>query len=248
MKLLVFLFALLMGFLPQESLDSASVNMQNTCVSKEFLLGKTHYEQDSTFVLISSEHTVLRKPNNYIKKETYEAFKKMYEAARQDGINLVITSASRNFWVQRYIWEQKWKASKIADKKQRALEILKYNSMCGTSRHHWGTELDFNSPKLEFWNSERGKKTYKWLCENAHKYGFYQPYTAKSPNGRNRGYNEEKWHWSYAPLSAEYTRQYKLLIKPSDLKGFLGDDLVEELDIIGNYVFGIAQPNKSLLL
>jgi hypothetical protein len=49
-------------------------------------------------------------------------------------------------------------------------------------------------------------------------------------------------------LSAEYTRQYKLLIKPSDLKGFLGDDLVEELDIIGNYVFGIAQPNKSLLL
>ena len=222
--------------------------MQNTCVSKEFLLGKTHYEQDSTFVLISSEHTVLRKPNNYIKKETYEAFKKMYEAARQDGINLVITSASRNFWVQRYIWEQKWKASKIADKKQRALEILKYNSMCGTSRHHWGTELDFNSPKLEFWNSERGKKTYKWLCENAHKYGFYQPYTAKSPNGRNRGYNEEKWHWSYAPLSAEYTRQYKLLIKPSDLKGFLGDDLVEELDIIGNYVFGIAQPNRSLLL
>ncbi|MBQ5593220.1 MAG: D-alanyl-D-alanine carboxypeptidase family protein, partial [Bacteroidales bacterium] len=111
-----------------------------------------------------------------------------------------------------------------------------------------GTELDFNSPKLEFWNSERGKKTYKWLCENAHKYGFYQPYTAKSPNGRNRGYNEEKWHWSYAPLSAEYTRQYKLLIKPSDLKGFLGDDLVEELDIIGNYVFGIAQPNRSLLL
>ena len=172
----------------------------------------------------------------------------MYEAARQDGINLVITSASRNFWVQRYIWEQKWKASKTADKKQRALEILKYNSMCGTSRHHWGTELDFNSPKLEFWNSERGKKTYKWLCENAHKYGFYQPYTAKSPNGRNRGYNEEKWHWSYAPLSAEYTRQYKLLIKPSDLKGFLGDDLVEELDIIGNYVFGIAQPNRSLLL
>jgi LAS superfamily LD-carboxypeptidase LdcB len=248
MKLLVFLFALLMGFLPQESLDSVSANMQNTSVSKEFLLGKTHYEQDSTFVLISSEHTVLRKPNNYIKKETYEAFKKMYEAARQDGINLVITSASRNFWVQRYIWEQKWKASKIADKKQRALEILKYNSMCGTSRHHWGTELDFNSPKLEFWNSERGKKTYKWLCENAHKYGFYQPYTAKSPNGRNRGYNEEKWHWSYAPLSAEYTRQYKLLIKPSDLKGFLGDDLVEELDIIGNYVFGIAQPNRSLLL
>ncbi len=243
MKILVLLFSIIIAFLPQRTI---TLNNDNKMVSKEFLLGKTHYQNDSSFVLIPSEYTVLKAPNNYIQKQTFEAFVKMFEAAKADGINLVITSASRNFWVQKYIWEQKWKKSSIANKKVRAQEILKYNSMCGTSRHHWGTDLDFNSPRLEFWNSEKGKKTYKWLCENAHKYGFYQPYTAKSSGGRTTGYNEEKWHWSYYPLSAEYMKQYKLQIKSSDLKGFLGDDLVEELGIIENYVFGVAAPNESL--
>lgn len=246
MKLLVLLFAIIFAVLPQNSLYSQNSD-GNHKVSKDFLLGKTNFENDTNFVLISSVHTVLKKPNNYIQKETYNAFVKMFEAAKKDGVHLVITSASRNFWVQRYIWEQKWKSSKIADKKQRAISILQYNSMCGTSRHHWGTELDFNSPRLQFWNSEKGKKTYKWLCENAHKFGFYQPYTAKSSSGRKSGYNEEKWHWSYAPLSVEYMRQFKDQITPSDLKGFLGDDLVLELDIINKYVFGVSKPGAALL-
>lgn len=246
MKLLVLLFAIIFAVLPQNSLYSQNSDGNNK-VSKDFLLGKTNFENDTNFVLISSVHTVLKKPNNYIQKETYNAFVKMFEAAKKDGVHLVITSASRNFWVQRYIWEQKWKSSKIADKKQRAISILQYNSMCGTSRHHWGTELDFNSPRLQFWNSEKGKKTYKWLCDNAHKFGFYQPYTAKSSSGRKSGYNEEKWHWSYAPLSVEYMRQFKDQITPSDLKGFLGDDLVLDLDIINKYVFGVSEPGAALL-
>ena len=36
-----------------------------------------------------------------------------------------------------------------------------------------------------------------WLVQNGASYGFCQPYTA----GRCAGYNEEKWHWSYMPLS-----------------------------------------------
>ncbi|MBR4882404.1 MAG: D-alanyl-D-alanine carboxypeptidase family protein, partial [Bacteroidales bacterium] len=121
--------------------------------TKDFLLGKTHYEKDTNFVEIPPAYTVLRKPNNFIQKRTLEAFLKMHAAAKDDGVKLVATSASRNFWVQRYIWEQKWQ--KITDHQgaARAKYILQYNSMCGTSRHHWGTELDLNSPKLEYWNS-----------------------------------------------------------------------------------------------
>ncbi len=213
--------------------------------TKDFLLGKTHFEKDTNFVLIDYKYTVLRKPNNYIQKRTYQAFIKMYEAALKDGIKLTATSASRNFWVQRYIWEQKWQKSNVAAGTERARSILKYNSMCGTSRHHWGTELDFNSPKLEYWNTEAGKKTYKWLCENAHKFGFYQPYTAKgSPDSglRVHGYNEEKWHWSYFPLAALYTQKYKETIKEEDLKGFLGEKYISDLNIIEHYVLGVATP------
>lgn len=213
--------------------------------TKEFLLGKTKYENDTNFVLIDYKYTVLRKPNNYIQKRTYEAFLKMREAAATDGIKLVVTSASRNFWVQRYIWEQKWQKSSIVSGVERAKNILQYNSMCGTSRHHWGTDLDFNSPKLEYWNTPDGKKVYEWLCRNARKFGFYQPYTAKGSKEsglRENGYNEEKWHWSYFPLANEYMREYKEKITHDDLTQFLGSKYVKELDVIGNYVFGVALP------
>ena len=212
--------------------------------TKDFLLGKTRFMEDTNFVLISEEHTTLLAPNNYIQKQTYRAFLKMKEAALADGIHLTVTSASRNFWIQRIIWEEKWQKSSVTPGIERAKSILQYNSMCGTSRHHWGTELDFNTPKLKFWNSPQGEKTYKWLCENAHKYGFYQPYTAKSnkPGGRTTGYNEEKWHWSYFPLAKIYMQQYRWKIKEKDLKQFLGDEYVSDLKIIDHYVFGVATP------
>ena len=208
--------------------------------TKDFLLGKIHFEKDANFVQIPPQYTVLRNPNNFIQKKTLEAFLKMWEAALKDGVKLTATSASRNFWVQRYIWEQKWQSSNVPAGADRARSILRYNSMCGTSRHHWGTELDLNSPKLTYWNTPDGIKTYKWLCENAHKFGFYQPYSAKGPGLREHGYNEEKWHWSYFPLASVYTQKYRETITAEDLKGFLGDKFVSELNVIEHYVLGIA--------
>ena len=172
----------------------------------------------------------------------------MREAALKDGVKLTATSPSRNFWVQRYIWEQKWQKSTVSAGAARARSILQYNSMCGTSRHHWGTDLDFNSPKLSYWNTPDGIKTYKWLCENAHKFGFYQPYTAKGAPGsglRETGYNEEKWHWSYFPLANIYMQKYRELITEKDLCGFLGEKYVTNLNIIEDYVFGVASPPED---
>jgi D-alanyl-D-alanine carboxypeptidase len=116
--------------------------------------------------------------------------------------------------------------NKIANKKERAKHILRYNAMPGISRHHWGTELDFISTKVEFWETEKGQKVYNWLKENAYKYGFYQPYTNKKDNNRD-GFNEEKWHWSYFPLSNEYLKRYKTDINYSNFPKFLGGDILE---------------------
>lgn len=236
--LFVVLWAVAGGYAQDESVVAGASEP-----TKDFLLGKTHFEKDTNFVEIAPQYTLLRRPNNFIQKRTLEAFLKMREAALKDGVKLTATSASRNFWVQRYIWEQKWKKSTVAAGVERARNILKYNSMCGTSRHHWGTELDFNSPKLEYWNTAQGMKTYKWLCENAHKYGFYQPYTAKGKSGsglREYGYNEEKWHWSYFPLANLYMEKYREIIEEKDLGGFLGSEYVPDLKVIEHYVFGVA--------
>lgn len=241
MKRLLLLFVAFLFAIPvfAQEIEGAAVP------TKEFLLGKTHFEKDANFVEIAPVYTVLRRPNNFIQKRTLQAYLAMREAALADGVRLTATSASRNFWVQRYIWEQKWQKSSVAAGPGRAKSILKYNSMCGTSRHHWGTELDFNSPKLEYWNSIEGKKVYKWLCENAHKFGFYQPYTEKGALGsglREHGYNEEKWHWSYFPLANIYMQKYRELITEKDLNGFLGEKYVTDLNVIEEYVFGVATP------
>lgn len=210
-------------------------------ITKDFLIGKTHYEKDSSFVLIDKKHTILSPIYGRIQKITYAAYLKMYEAALKDGIKLTVTSASRNYWVQRYIWDVKWNKYKDIGK-NRVLRILQYSSMPGISRHHWGTDMDFNGTSSSYWSSNSGQKTYNWLKNNAHKYGFFQPYTSKTNNDRT-GFNEEKWHWSYAPLSNIYTKAYIDLIEISDtkndIKGFAGDQFATELDIINTYVLGI---------
>ena len=45
----------------------------------------------------------------YIRKDVFTAYKKMYEAAKKDGVNLQIRSATRNFFYQKGIWERKWR-------------------------------------------------------------------------------------------------------------------------------------------
>ena len=65
--------------------------------------------------------------------------------------------------------------------------------MPGTSRHHWGTDIDMTDMSVAFYNTRKGKKMYDWMSKNAAKFGFYQPFNAN----RKDGYQEEKWHWSY---------------------------------------------------
>ena len=99
-----------------------------------------------------------------------------------------------------------------------------------------GTDLDFISVETDYWTHGEGLRTYQWLCNNAHKFGFFQPYTA---DPSRTGYAEERWHWSYAPLSKPYLETYKQKITAEDITGFSGSYLVDSLNIIESHVFGI---------
>ena len=96
--------------------------------------------------------------------------------------------------------------------KDRLDTILKFSALPGTSRHHWGTEVDLNSVNVDDWKP--GKKDslaslYTWLQTNAPKVGLIQSYTA----GRKGGYNEEPWHYSYAPIAAGLRERYNREVK-----------------------------------
>lgn len=216
-------------------------------IDKNYLLGRFDPSTDSRFIQLNSTHSQGSALNGFLRKETYEAFQKMAKAAKKDGVNLVIISATRNFDLQKKIWENKWSGkikvegkdlTTISDLKERARLILLYSSMPSTSRHHWGTDIDLNSLDNNYFSKGGGLKIYQWLLMHANEYGFCQPYTAKL-NGRT-GYEEEKWHWSYLPLSKIFLTEYQTQISYSDIKGFEGSEQASALKIISGYVNGVA--------
>lgn len=184
----------------------------------------------------------------YLRKDTYEAFRRMYDRALKDGIRLQIKSATRNFEYQKGIWEAKWTGEKLIegsedlskttpDPKERALKILRYSSMPGTSRHHWGTDMDLNSLENSWFDSGDGLKLFNWLKQHATEFGFCQPYTS----GRPSGYLEEKWHWSYMPVSVELTKLAEKQLKNEMIAGFKGSESAVMIDVVKNYVLGINE-------
>ncbi len=227
------------------------VPVSQTKVSDDELMGKFVPSKHPDFVKIKSEHAT--KNNIYLRKEAYEAFQNMYKAALEDGIRLKIVSATRPFNHQVSIWEAKWTGTRLVggknlsrempDKKARALEILQYSSMPGTSRHHWGTDIDLNNLENSWFANGEGLKIYEWLKENALAYGYCQTYTPKGSE-RPYGYEEEKWHWTYLPVALSFTEQYKARIKDEHISGFKGAEVAKEIGIVEKYVLGINKDCK----
>ena len=203
------------------------------------LIGKFNYKNDSDFELVESG---LCSKTTYLRKEVYQKFKEMHAAAKKDNINLQIVSGTRNFEEQKGIWERKWEINfkALNDSVKAAKKILLFSSMPCTSRHHWGTDMDLNNLSNKYFESGQGLKEYKWLQENGPKFGFCQVYDDKSVTKR-KGYELEKWHWSYMPVSSKFLNQYKEKITYAKIKGFKGDHLAsnEQIKMIDNFVLGI---------
>ena len=210
------------------------------------LIGHCDYKKDTCFIRVPKEICTRK---IYLQKETCAKFIEMQQAALKDSIFLKINSGARNFNVQKYIWEQKWSskkrlrdgslAKKITDLKSRTIKILLFTAMPGTSRHHWGTEIDlYHVNGNKYYNNGKGLAEYQWLKKNAAKYGFYQVYTNKEKDKRT-GYNEEKWHWSYMPIAKQYLKKYNRLISYGHISGFKGDSLAKKIQAIKLYVNGI---------
>lgn len=216
-----------------------------------YLMGKFVPEEHPDFTKIESRYA--DREGLYLRRDAYEAFLKMQAAAEAAGFKLVIRSATRNFDYQKGIWERKWTGAALSSgenaakaypkPKDRALHILRYSSMPGTSRHHWGTDIDFNSFDNAYFEQGEGLRLYEWLTENGPKFGFCQPYTAKGAE-RPYGYNEEKWHWSYLPISRRLTELAREALKDEMIAGFKGAEAAAEISVVERYVLGISENCK----
>ncbi|TRZ41417.1 M15 family metallopeptidase [Robertkochia solimangrovi] len=155
-----------------------------------------------------------------LRKEAYESFLKMKEAAAKEGIDINVVSGYRNYARQKGIWERKYKAYTTEGlKPEEAIDkIIEWSTIPGTSRHHWGTDIDIidgSEPATgdvlvpeKFHGEGPYRKLRVWLEAHAADYGFYIVYTNKPDR---KGFKYEPWHYSYAPISREMLKQYRKL-------------------------------------
>ena len=223
---------------------SAQNHTQNFVVDEGFskaeLLGQIKPASHPSFSLVPQKYA--SKSGIYLRTEVLSAFKALHEAAIDEGLDIIILSGTRSFTYQQSIWERKWEKPRYMgwDALDKALDILTYSSMPGTSRHHWGTDIDLNALENAYFESGEGREVYEFLNRCAPTFGFQQVYTSKDmPNSPRSGYEEEKWHWSFMPVSIPMLNAYNALISTEDIQGFQGARQADSVKIIHDYVNGV---------
>ncbi len=149
------------------------------------------------------------------------------QRAAQQGFELCVASGFRSFERQLAIWNAKAEGLRpvlddfnqridlsVLNDLERVEAIMRFSALPGASRHHWGCDIDIydraalvlgQTVQLLPSESELNGPFYpfhQWLdsllaaqdCE-----GFYRPY-----NIDRGGIATEPWHFSYAPVAANY--------------------------------------------
>ena len=185
-----------------------------------------------------------------LRKEAHDAFVEMKRAAYSEGMDLKIVSSYRNFYRQEGIWERKYlqfTEEKGMTKLGAIEKIIEYSTIPGTSRHHWGTDIDIidGYPKTtgdvlvpeKFEEGGLFHLLKKWMDDNANKYGFYLVYT---DNPKRKGFKYEPWHYSYAPLSVPMLKSFR---RRNIFKLLLEEDIIGKENFTTGFLKGYIQNN-----
>ncbi|MBP8112464.1 M15 family metallopeptidase [Aeromonas media] len=217
--------------------------------------------QDQLLGLDESHLILVGRGPHRLTAATAAAFNDMQVAAAYEGFNLQAASSWRSFERQLAIWNGKWRGERPLldadnqpldalqlDDMERLHAILRWSALPGTSRHHWGTDLDIYDPDclpvgtrlaLEPWEYEAGgwfADLGEWLGDHMADFGFFLPYA--KPLDAAQGVAYEPWHISFAPESGEQRLDpdaLALCLQQADIEG--KECILAHLDeILARYV------------
>ena len=230
------------------------------CILMLLLANKLmHTQEINTEILIGIDDSRIVSDTIHLEKETYSAFIKMKDAAEKDGIIIKLVSGFRDFYRQQMIWNNKYKKFTnefSLDGPTAIKEIIRFSTIPGTSRHHWGTEIDIIDKNFENEKDLLISKKYeeggifnslkKWMDKNSKRFGFYIVYDDDS----NRpGFEYEPWHYTYKPVSDLYQREFlklnlKSIISKTKVEGkeFINDEFIKKY--IDENIMGISSHLK----
>ena len=128
----------------------------------------------------------------------YPALQKMFDDARESGINLFVREGYRTREDQQGIMDSRISAYQAKGYSYEEAEGLakEYVATPGTSEHELGISVDINADSSVSSDDE----VYTWLYENSYKYGFIKRY----PEDKIEitGINNEPWHYRFVGQEA----------------------------------------------
>ena len=128
----------------------------------------------------------------------YPDLQKMFDDMRADGIYPVVGEGYRTRSEQQQMLDDKIRAFEnegYSEKRAKAM-AEEWVAVPGTSEHELGLAVDINADK----DNSSNEEVYRWLYENAYKYGFILRY----PIGKTliTGIDYEPWHYRYVGVEA----------------------------------------------
>lgn len=170
-----------------DAVEEKDPNSITALVNKHRYISKEYVPDD----LVNMEDDYAN--NSYgvkeVRKETYEQFKKMVDAAKKENIVFYAESAYRDYEYQDELYNEY-----VLEYGQEKADT--FAARAGFSEHQLGTTLDL----ANIWTLEEGDPEYKWIDKNGYKYGFIFRY--KKSQEDVTGYEAEGWHIRYVGVEA----------------------------------------------
>lgn len=164
------------------------VNPVKTSAFSIDMLVNKHYKLDEDFVpddLVEFDQEYCNDEVQEGNREAVVAFKNMYEAAKKEGLGLVINSSYRSYQDQEEVcntYKNLYGEGYVS----------RYVALPGFSEHQTGLAFDIGSTSSKVFAES---KEYEWMKDNAYKYGFILRFTKS--NAYITGFRSEPWHYRY---------------------------------------------------
>ena len=155
--------------------------------SKVYFLNENYVPE--TLVKINLEYTYNPEEDYFFYSKTWPFLQNLILAASNSNIDIKIISAFRSFGTQSEL--------KSTYKMIYGSGANQFSADQGYSEHQLGTTADFTTSQVgDSYSGFEETETYKWLLENAYKYGFILSYPED-----NQYYQFEPWHWRFVGRS-----------------------------------------------
>ena len=150
-----------------------------------------------------------------VHKEIKDSLEQMIDDAKEEGLELVICSAYRDYEKQADLVEESIKKymNRECDYRSAFFKTRYYLEMVGRSEHHTGLAVDLVANDYQALDKGQvNTPENKWLNEHAHKYGFILRY----PDNKQEvtGILYESWHFRYVGEEAAlFMRENQLCLE-----------------------------------